>query len=159
MTTAPPAERQVARFRAHGRALLLPTLVLVLVCGGLAFGLSRVTQSWLVLGIAGAGLAVIVVGGLAPVLRWLSRSYTITTRRTIARRGVLVRVHQEVPHVRAVDVTVRRSAAQAMFGSGDVLIGTGAGHPLVLRDVARPRLVADAVHELLERTGQDVSIG
>lgn len=159
MTATPSAERTVARFRSHGRALLLPTLVLVLACGGLAFGLGRVTQWWLVLVITGAGVVALAVGWLAPVLRWLSRSYTLTTRRTIARSGVLVRVHQELPHARAVDVTVRRSAGQAMVGSGDVLIGTGSGDPFVLRDVPRPRLVADAVHELIERTEPDTSIG
>ncbi len=159
MTASSPAEYTVARFRSHARALILPTLVLVVACGGLAFGWGRVTDPWLTAAISAAGVVVIVVGWLAPLLRWFSRSYTITSRRTIARSGVLVRVHQEVPHARAIDVTVRRSAAQALVGSGDVLVGTGAGHPLVLRDVPSPRLVADAVHELIARTGRDTSIG
>ena len=159
MTAAPTGEHTIARFRSHARALIVPTLVLVVACGGLAFGWARVPDPWLTAAISAAGAVLIVVGWLVPLLRWLSRSYTITSRRTIARSGVLVRVHQEVPHARAVDVTVRRSAAQALAGSGDVLVGTGAGQPLVLRDVPSPRLVADAVHELIARTGRDTSIG
>ncbi len=140
----------VARLRSHGRALVLPSLVLVADAAALGyFGgtLAEPWQNWLVLG---GAVLVAVLFFLLPLIAWLGRNYTITTRRIVLRSGVLVRTRQELLHSRGYDVTVRKSGLQGAFGSGDVLINTGLEHPVVLRDVPGANLVQATLHDLME---------
>ncbi|MEJ1229355.1 MAG: hypothetical protein WDM88_00085 [Galbitalea sp.] len=62
----------------------------------------------------------------------------------------MVRVRQELLHSRGYDVTVRKNGVQGLFGSGDVLINTDLGRPVVLRDVPDANLVQAALHDLME---------
>ena len=87
-----------------------------------------------------------------PLAVWLSRSYTITTRRIVLRSGLMVRTRQELLHSRGYDVTVRQNGLQQLFRSGDVLVNTGLERPVVLRDVPSAALVQSALHELMERS-------
>ncbi|WP_242682168.1 PH domain-containing protein [Herbiconiux sp. SYSU D00978] len=143
-------ERVIARLRRHGRALVWPTVALAAIAFVLAYFGGRLPEEWqnVALLIAAAVLAIALF--VIPLLRWLSLSYTITTRRLILRRGLLVRVRQELLHSRGYDLTVRKSALQSMFGSGDLLINTGLEHPVVLEDVPKADLVQDALHDLME---------
>jgi membrane protein YdbS with pleckstrin-like domain len=87
---------------------------------------------------------------LVPLFAWLGRNYTITTRRIVLRSGFLVRVRQELMHSRSYDVTVRKTALQSMFGSGDVLINSGQERPILLKDVPDADLVQASLHDLME---------
>jgi len=143
-------EAVVARVRSHARVLFWPCLVLVADAGALGyFGgtLPEAWQNWAVL--AGAVL-VAILGFLLPLIAWLGRNYTITTRRIVLRGGILVRTRQELLHSRGYDVTVRKNGLQAMFGSGDVLINTGLERPVVLRDVPGAALVQATLNDLME---------
>lgn len=150
-------ERVIARVRSHARALALPSLLLVLVCAGVGYLGGSLPEAWQNLAVLGLAVLLVVVGWFVPLCGWLARNYTVTSRRTVLRSGVFVRTRQEVLHSRVVDVTVRKSALQSLFGSGDVLIGVGSPRPVVLRDVPSPDLVADALHELVERSRPDRS--
>jgi uncharacterized membrane protein YdbT with pleckstrin-like domain len=146
---AAPVERVVARVRRHARRLTVPAVLLVGVAGGTAYALAVLPELWQQLAVAGVATLVVLVGVLLPFLAWLTRRTTITTRRTIIRSGVFVRVRQELLHSRGYDVTVRRTWAQSAFGSGDVRINTGHERPFVLRDVPKPELVQAALQELM----------
>lgn len=87
---------------------------------------------------------------LVPLFAWLGRNYTLTTRRIVLRSGFLVRVRQELMHSRSYDVTVRKTALQSMFGSGDVLINSGQERPILLKDVPDADLVQASLHDLME---------
>ncbi|MEP6480575.1 MAG: PH domain-containing protein [Rhodoglobus sp.] len=140
----------VARLRPHARALFWPTLLLVVIAGALGFFSGRLTESWQVIAALGAAGIVVVAGWLFPLCGWLARNYTITTRRIVLRSGIFVRLRQELLHSRGHDVTVRKTALQSVFGSGDVLVNTGLDHPVVLRDVPSADLVQAALHDLME---------
>lgn len=146
---AAPVERVVARVRRHARRLAFPAVLLVALAGGTAFALAMLPELWQQLAVVGLAVLVLIVGVLLPYLAWLTRRTTITTRRTILRSGVFVRVRQELLHSRGHDVTVRRTWAQSAFGSGDVRIDTGNERPFVLRDVPNPELVQAALQELM----------
>jgi uncharacterized membrane protein YdbT with pleckstrin-like domain len=142
----------VARLRSHARALFFPSLVLVADAGAMAYfggSLPEPWQNWVLLG-AGAVVALLLF--VFPLLSWLGRNYTITTRRIVLRQGLLVRTRQELLHSRGYDVTVRRAGLQLIFGSGDVLINTGLERPVMLRDVPGAALVQAALHDLMERS-------
>ena len=98
------------------------------------------------------GLLAILLFWFVPLLTWLGRRYTITTRRIVLRRGFFVRVRQELLHSRGYDITVRKNALQSMFGSGNVQINTGLERPIVLRDVPNADLVQSALHDLMEQS-------
>ena len=145
-------EAIVARLRPHARALFWPSVALVVIAGATAYFAGTFRQGWLNwLVLAASGLLVILLF-LVPLLAWLGRSYTITTRRIVLRRGLLVRTRQELLHSRGYDVTVRKAGLQLVFGSGDVLINTGLERPVMLRDVPGADLVQAALHDLMERS-------
>lgn len=145
-------EAIVARLRPHVRRMFLPTLglLVILAATGYFFGsFSAVWANAAVL-IGAAGLTLLVF--LIPLGNWLGRTYTITTRRIVLRRGFLVRERQELLHSRGYDVTVRQNGLQQLFRSGDVLINTGLDRPVILHDIPSADLVQSALHELMERS-------
>ncbi|MBC7519293.1 MAG: PH domain-containing protein [Microbacteriaceae bacterium] len=146
----PNAERVVATLHSHGRRLLWPTIVLIADLGAATFVVGRFAENRFVPLVIAAAVLVALVLWLLPLLSWLSRRYTITTRRVVLREGFFVRTRQELLHSRGYDVTVRKHALQAIFGSGDVLINTGLDRPVILRDVPSADLVQSSLHELME---------
>ncbi|HLU63049.1 MAG TPA: PH domain-containing protein [Protaetiibacter sp.] len=143
-------EAVVARLRSHARVLVLPCLVLVADVAALGYFGGTFEEAWLNWVVVGAAVLVAVLGFLVPLIAWLGRNYTITTRRIVLRSGVFVRTRQELLHSRGYDVTVRTAGLQALFGSGDVRINTGLERPVVLRDVPGAALVQATLHDLME---------
>ncbi|SEH78810.1 MULTISPECIES: PH domain-containing protein [unclassified Leifsonia] len=167
MTTSPdgtpaqpaqPPERVVARLRPNARRLFWPSLVLILTAGALGFLAGRVGEVWEVVLLWSSAAAVVLLLFLLPLAAWLSRRYTITTRRLIIRHGFFVRVRQELLHSRGYDVSVRRTWLQSVFRSGDVLINSGLDHPVVLKDVPRADQVQRALSELMDHSQTVVAV-
>jgi uncharacterized membrane protein YdbT with pleckstrin-like domain len=144
------SEVVVARLRSHGRAMFWPSLALIAIAGVAGYLFGRFPDNWENLAVLGGAVLLIVVLWFFPLVAWLARRYTITTRRTIVRSGVIVRVRQELLHARAFDVTVRQGGLQGLFGSGDVEINSGPDRRVVLRDVPKADLVQAALHDLIE---------
>ena len=143
-------ESVVARLRPHSRALFWPTVALLAAAAGVSYSAGSFPEPWMNIALLGAGGLVAVVLFVAPLLSWLGRNYTITTRRIVIRSGLFVRTRQELLHSRGYDVTVRKVGLQLLFRSGDVLINTGLEHPVVLRDIPYADLVQSALHDLME---------
>jgi uncharacterized membrane protein YdbT with pleckstrin-like domain len=150
-------EAVVARLRPHGRALFWPSLALIAILGAAGYFYGSFAEPWQNLAVLGAALLLALLLWLLPLLAWLGRHYTITTRRIVLRSGFFVRVRQELLHSRGYDVTVRKHALQSLFRSGDVLINTGLDHPVVLRDVPGADLVQAALHDLMELSQNPVA--
>jgi membrane protein YdbS with pleckstrin-like domain len=144
------AETVVARVRPHARELFWPTLLLIAVAAALGFLSGAFREQWQNIVLLSVAAIVAVVGWLAPLLRWSSRTYTITTRRIIVSSGLIARTRQEVLLSRISDVTVERRGLQSVFRSGDVVINAQLEHPVVLLDVTSAGLVQAAIHDLVE---------
>ena len=153
----PEAERVIARLRPHGRVLFLPSLILIATVGVTAYFAGNLPEEWENSALLIAAAAVIVLFWLLPTLSWLSRRFIITSRRIVVRRGLFVRTRQELLHSRGYDVRVRRSPVQSMFRTGTVEVRTGPERPLVLRDIHRPDLVQEALHDLIESSQQHLA--
>ncbi|CAN5555124.1 hypothetical protein BH09ACT4_BH09ACT4_17570 [soil metagenome] len=145
-------EAIVARLRPHARVLFWPSLTLIVVIAATSYFFGSFAAAWANIAVLAGGGVLVIVAFLAPFFSWLGRSYTITTRRIVLRRGLLVRTRQELLHSRGYDVTVRQNGLQQLFRSGDVLINTGLDHPVVLHDIPSADLVQSALHELMERS-------
>jgi uncharacterized membrane protein YdbT with pleckstrin-like domain len=126
----------------------------VLVADAAALGYFGGTfgEAWLNWLVLAAAVLIAVLLFLVPLIAWLGRNYTITTRRIVLRSGVFVRTRQELLHSRGYDIVVRKNAMQSLFRSGDVRINTGLEHPVVLRDVPGADLVQGVLHDLMERS-------
>ncbi len=149
---APPPERVIARLRSNARALFWPSLALIVVVGGVGYFAGRVSEVWEVVLLWSAAAVATLLLFLLPLAVWLSRRYTITTRRLILRHGFFVRVRQELLHSRGYDVAVKRNWVQSMFRSGDVRI------PVVLKDVPKADQVQRALSELMEHAQTIVGV-
>lgn len=152
MTAEPPPERVVARLRPHARRLVRPAVFVVLVAlaGGFGFGVFRAQLAWLNVVVAALTVLLVVVGGLVPLLRWMSERYVVTTRRLVVSHGLGTRTRRELLHARGYDVTVRRQGMQGVWRSGDVLVFPGDEQPLVLADVPHADLVVAVLHDMVE---------
>lgn len=147
---APAEELIVARFRGHARRLFWSALVLVAVFGATAYlygNLPAPYENWMLL-TAAALLVVLLV--VVPYLRWLSRTYTITTRRVIVRDGLGARSRQEFSHTRGYSIAVRRGLLQRLWGSGTVILSNGVDAPLRLVNVPSVNLVHEALADQVE---------
>lgn len=154
---AAPAEQVIARLRPHARAMFWPCIALLAAAGGAGYYAGTLPQLWENVSVVAAAGLVALLLFLLPLGSWLSKHYTITSRRLIVRRGFFVRVRQELLHSRGYDVTVRRNWIQSVFRSGDIRINAGLDRPVVLRDVPHAGLVQSALQDLMENTRNVVS--
>jgi len=144
-------ERVVVRLRSHGRALVLPALLLCGIAFGTTFALGRVAWPFWDLVVWTLALVLVVVLCLVPTLAWLSRRVVVTSRRVIVR-SAFGGSKRDVPLSRIHDVTLRRQGLQALLGSGDVLLSTGGEQPVTLADVPSASLVQRTLTDLVATT-------
>ena len=149
--TPEQAEPVVARLRRHGRVLVFPSIALILLAGIAGYGPSLLTEEWMLTPFWIVTAALVLLLWLLPLITWMGGRVIITTRRVIVYNGFLVRTRQEILCARIHDVTVRRTAIQGVFGSGDVLLNTGAEKQIRLRDLPKPNLVLSALTDLVEK--------
>ncbi|GAA1692232.1 hypothetical protein GCM10009792_10190 [Microcella alkalica] len=150
-------ERVIVLLRAHARCLVVPVLVVTAVSGAAVYGAAVLEETWLRIAVAAGGALAIILLGLVPYVRWLASHVLITTRRIVVRRGLGVRMRQEVLHSRSYDVSLRQSGLQRLFGSGDILLNTGLDRPVVLRDLPRAALVQEALSDLMQQSRSAVA--
>jgi len=143
-------ELLVARFHGHARRLFWCALVLIAVAGAAAYFYNNVPapfENWMLLA---AAALVILVAVVWPFLVWLTRGYTITTRRVIARSGLFRRQSAELPHARGYAIAVRRGPIQRMWGAGTIILNSGLDVPLRLVNVPSVALVQETLADQIE---------
>ncbi|HWL01245.1 MAG TPA: PH domain-containing protein [Microbacteriaceae bacterium] len=154
-----PSERDpeavVADLRPSVAALILPTILLIAAVSALAYFGPRLAEPWQQWAVAGGAALVVAFGFVVPLWFWASRRYTVTTRRTILRDGMIVRRRREILHARVIEVAMRRGPGQAVAGSGDVVLELGGRHSAVLHSVRTPALVQAAISDLVEEQRAD----
>ncbi len=118
-------EHIVLSTRTHVKALILPTVVLIVVAGlagylsSLPDGDQAGTWRWVIWVIVAAILVWFV---LKPYLDWLLTTYTFTNRRLITRTGILTRRGHDIPMNRISDISYEKSVIDRMFGCGTLVV-------------------------------------
>ncbi|MCR2823985.1 PH domain-containing protein [Microbacterium sp. zg.Y909] len=147
---APTPELRVARLRGHARRMFWPALVLIAVAGAVGYFYGHVPapfEDWM-LPTAAAAIVLIVV--VLPYLSWLSRTYTITTRRVIARSGLFTTHRTEVAHARGYTIRERRGPLQRLWGAGTLILSNGVDAPVVLKNIPAVSLVHEVLADQVE---------
>lgn len=145
-------EREIFHLRGHGKALVLPTLSLMLIAVITGAAVAVLPTGWGPWG-RWALVAVVSVSVLVwcvePFLRWLTTTYTITDRRIITRGGILRKSGHDLPLTRISDVTYHQSLIDRMLGCGSLVFTTAVEEPLTLHDIPSVEEVYLTVTELL----------
>lgn len=142
-------ELRIATFRRGAGWLVWPAILLIAVAGATGYFLTNLPdpfEDWMLLT---AAAAVVVFGVLLPWWTWISRSYIVTTRRVIARHGLLLRRRREFLHATGYGVELLRGPMQGAFGTGTLRL-TWAGSTIELRGVRTPKLVRETLSDQIE---------
>lgn len=140
------AERPVFETRLHPVSLAGTLVFAASVVGATALIVARnplapatVAQLWL------AAIAVIVAGAAAPLARWRSSRFSVSTHSLTIRTGAFRAHRMEIPLARLADVAVMPGLLGRLLGYGTVRI-VPAGEPAELFPrVAAPDALRDAI--------------
>lgn len=145
-------EHVVVSMRTHGKALIVPALVLIAASAVLGLTIAFLSPAWQPWGTYAAvsGFALVVLlAVLLPFLRWLTSTYTITNRRIVTRRGIINKTGHDLPLRRINNVNYERSLTDRLLGCGTLILETAAGQPLTLPDVPQVERVHMTINDLL----------
>ncbi|PHP53060.1 PH domain-containing protein [Actinomyces ruminis] len=143
----------VRHMRTHPKILLWRSLVVIaLLAVGVVASILFPDANWR----TGAVIVVwvlIVIAALpafvVPWLRWLTTTYTVTSKRVITRSGIINKTGHDLPLSRISDVQQERTITDRMFGCGSLSLQTSADEPLVLVDVPDVEMVQVEISNLL----------
>ncbi|MGH3624948.1 MAG: PH domain-containing protein, partial [Sciscionella sp.] len=111
-------------------------------------------QSWhLTAWIAIVVLALILIAWLtlAPLIRWRTTHFIVTTDRVMAREGVLNRTGLDIPLSRINSVQFRHGLVDRIFGCGTLIVESASDEPLEFDDIPQ----VEYVHTMLYREVND----
>jgi uncharacterized membrane protein YdbT with pleckstrin-like domain len=88
---------------------------------------------------------------IAPVLRWRTTTYELTTRRLRTRFGILTRRGRDIPLSRINDVSFERGPLDRLLGAGRLVVESAGEHgQIVLRDIPHVEQVQATLYQLVE---------
>src|ERR1017187_2503215 len=89
-------EHVVLSVRSHGKALVGPVALLVLVMAVvITTAMVRPANTIVGRAVAVVAVLVVIVWVIIPFLRWMISTYTVTNRRLITRHGILTRTGRD----------------------------------------------------------------
>jgi len=147
---APVKELLIARTRSQPGGLLVSALILIATAAAVGYftgNLPSGFENWW-LWIAGAAVVLLLV--VIPWFQWLSKRYTITTRRVIVASGMFARQRTEMTHARGYTVQVRRGPLQRLRGTGTLTLSNGVDAPIRLINVPSVHLVHETLIDQVE---------
>lgn len=150
-------EHVVARRHPHAKMLVWPVIaLLVVLVGGIWLAMSGrdLAAPWgTVAPIAIGVVGLVLIGWLfvAPLLRWRSTHFIITTERLIAREGVIKRTGIDIPMSRINSVQFRHGLLDRLFGCGTLIVESASDEPITFDDIPH----VEQVHTLIYREVND----
>lgn len=146
-----PGETIIYQLRPHWRALIAPAIVvIVLAFAGtwLFFFTDSAIVRWIVVG---AGVVILVLWVILPLLRWLTTQYVFTDRRIILRRGLITKQGRDVPLAKVNNVSFNQSMLGRIFNFGELQIeSANSDGSLFIEDVPNVEDIQRDVYRLQE---------
>lgn len=156
-------ERLVLRLHPHGKTMLRPGLLLLLIGAAAAAlilvlpgGAAHLAVLRLAIGVA-AVLAAITWFGV-PFLRWRTTVYEVTTRRLRLREGIVSRIGRDFPISRISDVSFAQGPLDRLLGCGKLIVESPGEHgQLVLTEIPEVKRVQGVLFQLVGEESARVS--
>jgi membrane protein YdbS with pleckstrin-like domain len=148
-------EHVVIHKHPHWKMLIFPVFWLLVVVAlgtylaGLVVDQSWATIAWIVL--TAVGLVLIMWLTLAPLVRWRTTHFIVTSDRVMAREGVFKRTGLDIPLSRINSVRFEHSLLDRVLGCGTLIIESASDEPLEFDDIPS----VEKVHSLLYREVND----
>ena len=142
----------VRHMHTHIKTLLPAIIVEVLLVGAAAVGSFYVPEDsryWALPTIWIAVLLLSIPLILVPWIKWITTTYTVTTKRVITRKGIIKRTGHDLPLTRISDIQIEKDFDDRSFGCGSLALQTSADDPLLLRDVPKVETVQVEISNLL----------
>jgi uncharacterized membrane protein YdbT with pleckstrin-like domain len=148
-------EEVVRHLHPHWLTVFWPVVLLLVLVGVASFGAALVPDgdqqgTWR-LGVVAAAVVLALLLVAAPLLRWRTTHYVITTHRLLYRTGILSRHGRDIGLSRITDVSYRQSLWERVINSGTVSIETaGEGGPTVFSAIPDSDGVQQLLNQLVE---------
>jgi len=148
-------EHVVIHKHPHWKMLIFPVfwLLVVVALGTYLAGLVG-DQSWAAIAwiaLAVVGVVLILWLTLAPVVRWRTTHFIITSDRVMYREGVFKRTGLDIPLARVNSVRFEHSLMDRVLGCGTLIIESASDEPLEFDDIPS----VEKVHTMLYREVND----
>ncbi|GGU64893.1 PH domain-containing protein [Lentzea flava] len=150
-----PSEHVVIHKHPHWKMLIFPVFWLLVVVAigtylaGLVVDQSWASIAWIALTVIGVVLIMWLT--LAPVVRWRTTHFIVTSDRVMAREGVFKRTGLDIPLSRINSVRFEHSLLDRVLGCGTLIIESASDEPLEFDDIPS----VEKVHSLLYREVND----
>ncbi|MBK0870706.1 MAG: PH domain-containing protein [Saccharopolyspora sp.] len=132
-------EYVVVHTHPHWKMLFFPVLLFLVVVGAGSYGAAMAGQySWHLpawIAIAVVGVILVVWWTLAPLLRWRTTHFVVTSRRLMVREGVFTRTGVDIPMWRINSVRFTQGLADRMLGCGTLIVESASDEPLEFDDI------------------------
>lgn len=150
-------ENVVVHNHPHFKMLIGPVFVLVVTLGvgiWLALLATDLAPPWdnvSLISIGAIALILILWLFLAPLVRWRTTHFIVTTDRLMAREGVLKRTGIDIPMSRINSVQFEHGLLDRVFGCGTLLVESASEEPLKFDDIPK----VERVHTVIYRQVND----
>lgn len=150
-------EKVVVHSHPHFKMLIFPFVgfvITVVAAGWLLLLAKDATAPWNNVGMIAIGVVALVLVVwlfLAPLVRWRTTHFIVTTDRLIAREGVLKRTGIDIPLSRINSVQFEHGLLDRVFGCGTLIIESASDEPLRFDDIPR----VERVHTVIYREVND----
>jgi len=147
-------EQFVLRLHPHWKTLVKPFfIVAVIIAAAIAALIMLPPRSSLDPARDGIGVVVllaVIVWGVAPLLRWRTTSYELTTRRLRLRLGIVSRTGRDFPLIRISDVSFSHGLIDRLLGCGNLIVESAGEHgQLVLNQIPQVERVQATLFQLV----------
>ncbi|MFD4642581.1 PH domain-containing protein [Lentzea sp. NPDC058436] len=148
-------EHVVIHKHPHWKMLIFPVFWLLVVVAlgtylaGLVSDQSWATIAYVVLAVVGVVLVLWLT--IAPVVRWRTTHFIITSDRVMYREGVFKRTGLDIPLARVNSVRFEHSLMDRVLGCGTLIIESASDEPLEFDDIPS----VEKVHTMLYREVND----
>jgi uncharacterized membrane protein YdbT with pleckstrin-like domain len=148
-------EHVVIHKHPHWKMLIFPVFWLLVVVAlgtylaGLVVDQSWANIAWIALAVIGVVLILWLT--IAPVMRWRTTHFIITSDRVMYREGVFKRTGLDIPLARVNSVRFEHSLVDRVLGCGTLIIESASDEPLEFDDIPS----VEKVHTMLYREVND----
>ena len=148
-------EHLVLRLHPHWKTLIRPVLVAVLVVAAALIAEVLIPSNSAApverLVVAAVAILAVMLWLIAPVLRWRTTIYELTTRRLRVRSGIVTRHGRDIPLARINDVSFEKGLLDRLLGSGRLVVESAGEHgQILLNDIPRVEFTQATLFRLVE---------